>query len=80
MAVARSLGDMEEQADLRAVQKRCAGDFLLAERPCECTRKARDWAMLGIADYLMEEVLSANGTSSQAVGEAEKSANNKKGT
>ena len=46
-----------ELENLRAVQRRCLRAYLLAARPCPCTAKLLAWYMLGIADYLMEEIL-----------------------
>jgi hypothetical protein len=42
---------------LKRIQRECLGRYLLAERPCSCVHKLRAWYWLGIADYLMEEVL-----------------------
>lgn len=48
-----------ELDDLREVQRRCAGDFRLAARvgDCPCARRRRAWFLLGVNDYLMEEIL-----------------------
>lgn len=53
-------------SDLRLVQREASAAFRLAIRPCRCSSRKLVWYMLGMADYLMEEVLlqSANGESS----------------
>jgi hypothetical protein len=53
----RALEINTDGMSVQHVQRLCVGRFRLAERPCDCTRKLRAWYMLGIADYLMEEVI-----------------------
>ena len=42
----------QEIESLQAVQRECARQHQAAS-----TQRERDWCMLGIADYLMEEIL-----------------------
>lgn len=58
LSAVENVADLEGVRALRELQRYAAGMFLLAARPCAtCNQKVRDRHMLGLADYLMEEVL-----------------------